>query len=70
MGKVKINREECISCGTCAAMADDIFEMADDGKAAIKGVDVAPNQEKDLEDVSKAKETAESCPVTCILIEE
>ena len=39
MTKLKIiyNRKNCIGAGACAAMDPDHFEMADDGKADLKG---------------------------------
>ena len=53
---VKVDKKKCIGCGLCAAICDEIFEMADDLKAQIK-------KQKDIPSV---KEAIESCPVGAI----
>lgn len=52
---VKVDREKCIGCGTCAAICPEGFELDDEGKAKVKN--------------SKAKcidEAISSCPVEAI----
>jgi len=48
---VKIDKEKCIGCGSCASICSEGFEMSDDGKAHVKnakapcikeGIDVCP----------------------------
>lgn len=56
--KVKIDKEKCIGCGTCVAIAPKSFELADDGKAQP----LEPL--KDTEE--KIKEAVDSCPVSAI----
>lgn len=60
--KIKVEKENCIGCGTCAALCPDCFELGDDGKShPISDFCFSCN----LEDV------ADSCPVGAIkLIEE
>ncbi|MEM2918445.1 MAG: ferredoxin [Candidatus Altiarchaeota archaeon] len=52
---VKVDREKCIGCGTCAAICPEGFELDDEGKAKVKN--------------PKAKcvdEAISSCPVEAI----
>ncbi|NLN75887.1 MAG: ferredoxin [Armatimonadetes bacterium] len=60
--KVTIN-DDCISCGLCAEICPEVFEMPDEGIAIVK-VEVVPAW---LED--KVKEACESCPTESIVIE-
>ena len=53
---VKINKEECIGCGTCSAVCPEVFELTDDGKAKVKA------QKK----IPCVKEAIDSCPVDAI----
>ena len=55
---IKINKETCIGCGTCAAICSDIFKMNDEGKA-----EVIKEENSDC-----AKNAAESCPTQAISI--
>lgn len=32
---LSIDKEKCIGCGTCAAMAGAIFEIGEDGKSSV-----------------------------------
>lgn len=59
--EIKIDKEVCIGCGTCVALAGKSFQMADDGKAEP----VNPPGD-DQETVQMA---ADSCPVKCITIQ-
>ncbi|MGI6295465.1 MAG: ferredoxin [Armatimonadota bacterium] len=61
--KVSI-KDDCISCGLCAEICPDVFEMPDDGIAVVK-VDVVPDG---LED--QVQEACDSCPTESIVIEE
>ena len=56
--------DDCISCGLCAEMCPEVFEMPEDGKAVPK-VDSVPD---DL--VAKAREACEACPVDAIELVE
>lgn len=60
MAKVDVDKEKCIGCGACTAIAPDIFEFDDDGLAkAIKN---------DIND--DVKTAAEGCPTEAITVEE
>ena len=53
-----IDKEKCIGCGTCAAIAPKSFKLGDDGKAEVI------NPPGDTEE--KIKEAIESCAVEAI----
>lgn len=57
--KVKINKDACIGCGVCEAMAPDVFGMGSDGKAEVIG-NVTPENE------AAVNEAMDSCPVAAI----
>jgi len=62
--KVKIDKDKCLGCGTCVAIAPEVFEIDESGKSKVKeGVDLEKN--KDL--IIQAKD---SCPTQAIEIEE
>ena len=60
--KVKVDKEKCIGCGTCSALAPNTFELGSDQKAKVK--------KKDLDDDKKILQAAESCPVFAIELSE
>lgn len=60
MKKVEVNKDLCIGCGSCVALAPDSFEFGDDGLAEAKTEEIT-------EDV---KDAAEGCPTDAIQINE
>ena len=58
--KVKVNDEACIGCGACVSIAEDIFELNDEGLSQAK-VDEVPEDKVDV-----TKEAIESCPTAAI----
>ena len=68
--KIKIEREKCIGCGSCAALCPKYFEMADDGKSSIKGAVKQDIEELEVVKIECAESAAEACPVQCINIEK
>ena len=71
MAKIKLEREKCIGCGSCAAICSKYFEMAQDGKSRIKGIaQPAEIDELEVEKVECAESASEACPVQCIHIEK
>lgn len=69
MNKVTIEIEECIGCGSCAALCDKSFEIDDnDMKAHLRGAEAKPIEEIEISDadIESNIEAAESCPVNCI----
>ncbi|MEG0772423.1 ferredoxin [Clostridium sp.] len=61
--KARIEKDDCISCGLCPSLCPEVFEFEDDGKAGVV-VDEVPSENED-----SAKEAAESCPTSAIIIE-
>ena len=61
--KAKVN-ENCIGCGTCIAMCENVFKFNDDGFPEAKDEILT---EKEVEEV---KNTIQMCPVEAISIEE
>jgi len=72
MEKVLIEhkREECIGCGVCAAVALEFWEIADDGKATLKGgAEKKGKWEREIEDhIEENKQAAEGCPILAICL--
>ena len=64
MAKPKVS-DVCIGCGTCEAVAENIFKVQDqDGKM------IAVVQEADYEvEKEKIQEAIDSCPVQAITLE-
>ncbi len=60
--KIKVDKEACIGCGTCVALAPNTFALDEEGKSIVTN----PQGDKE-EDIRKA---AEACPVGAIEIEE
>lgn len=62
--KVVVNRDDCISCGACEGVYDDVFQLDDEGISTVN--------EKNLIDADKdkVKEAAASCPTSAINVEE
>ncbi len=67
-------KAECISCGACAAICPDFWEMDEEGMAHLKG-----SQKKDEhwerviateEDRAKNQEAADVCPVQIISLKK
>lgn len=59
---IKIDRSKCISCGTCAALAPNTFEMGEDLIAKVK--DSGP-----YDDEATIKQAEGSCSGRAIMIE-
>ncbi|MFA6424381.1 MAG: ferredoxin [Candidatus Magasanikbacteria bacterium] len=57
----KVDKELCIGCGTCEALASNTFHMNDDGKAIV----VNPNGDPD----DMIQMSCDSCPTKAIIIE-
>ncbi len=61
--KVKVNQEACIGCGACTSVADDLFEINDEGLSTAKVAEVPADKEQ------AAKDAAETCPTGAITVE-
>lgn len=60
--KAKVN-ENCIGCGLCNSICPQVFTMTDEGIATASS-DISEEQEESV------RETADSCPVDAIEVEE
>ena len=58
--KVKVNRDNCIGCGACAAICSEVFEIDDEG------ISVAKEEEVTEEDQQAVQDAIDSCPTGAI----
>ncbi len=63
--KVKVNQDACIGCGACASIAEDVFELNEEGLSTAKKEEVQKEEEQE-----KVKDAADSCPTGAIEVEE
>jgi ferredoxin len=56
-----VDKEVCIGCGSCASIAQDIFEMEDDGLEGAAGQVAASNE-------AEAKDAEASYPARAIKV--
>ncbi len=71
--KIEHNKPECIGCGVCAAIAENFWEMEEEGKSHLKNSIAEENKEVleiDDEHIQINKEAAEACPVNIIHIKD
>lgn len=59
--KIVVDKQKCIGCGTCVAIALQSFKLADDGKA--EPIDPAGDSDE------KVRNAVASCPVAAITTE-
>ena len=57
--KVKVNKDACIGCGACVAVAEGVFEIGDDGLS--QAVETVPADKEEI-----AKEAVGVCPTGAI----
>ena len=71
--KTKVKKDTCIGCGACTVIADNVFQIGDDGLAEVinsinDDIDKVANvEENDTENVIDA---SESCPTSAIEVIE
>ena len=70
MAKIKLEREKCIGCGSCAALCAKHFEMSEDGKSHLIGAEKSEMEELEVQKIECAEAAAEACPAQCIYIEK
>lgn len=58
--KFKVNKEICIGCGACQAIAPDVFEIDDEGLAVATDTEINEDVKED------AIDAMEGCPVNAI----
>lgn len=56
--KIKIDKNKCIGCGTCVAIAPKSFKLGDDGKSQV----IEPPKD----DEAMIRNAVDSCPVVAI----
>jgi len=61
MVKTKVNQDICIGCGACTAIAPDLYELDKNCRAKAK-----KSGELTKEEIKKATEAADTCPVQAI----
>ena len=67
--KARVKKDTCIGCGACTVIADNIFQIGDDGLAEVinpinnNDEKVAVIKEEDIENVQDA---SENCPTGAI----
>jgi ferredoxin len=69
--KIKVERPKCISCGSCAAVCPEFFEMEENGMAHLKNSkkDGDGNEELVVKEPGCARDAVEVCPVQIIKVE-
>lgn len=78
MEKVRVVKDACIGCGSCAAICPDVFEIADDGFAQVKSnidfeTDILNTEAKTpiTEEIKKdVMDAIDGCPTGAIEIYE
>lgn len=70
--KIKIERPKCISCGSCAAVCPEFFEMEENGTAHLKNSkkDADGNEELEVKELGCGRDASEVCPAQIIKISE
>ncbi|MBU1036769.1 ferredoxin [Patescibacteria group bacterium] len=58
--KIKIDTDNCISCGSCASIAPNTFKLNEDNKSEVL--------DKNGDSDDKILEAAKSCPVSVITL--
>ena len=75
MAKIILNKEECIACGSCAALCPDFWEMPEEGDMKINLKGSKKNEETgewelEVKEIACNQDAVDCCPVQCIKIEK
>lgn len=62
--KIEVNKDLCIGCGACTTIANEVFELDDDGLAKVIKKQIEDSEKEDVLDAS------ESCPTEAIEVNE
>lgn len=76
--KANVKKDVCIGCGACTVIANNIFEIGDDGLAETIAPFVGETEEEKAnkvkeipaEEADNVIDAAESCPVGAIEVEK
>lgn len=69
MTKIIHFKKDCISCGACAAISPELFEMDEGGLAELKGSHTVNDHQElkvNVEQKAAGQEAADVCPVNII----
>lgn len=68
--KIIQEHEKCIGCGSCAAICPKYWEIDNNGKGRPKNhkINSKGNYEIEIKEIECNRETADACPVQCIII--
>lgn len=70
MAKIIHDRKKCISCGACASICPELFEMSEDQLATLKNSKEKNGvYELEVKEIKCAKEAVDVCPINIIKIE-
>ena len=58
--KIRVNQEACIGCGACCAIAEELFDLNEEGLSVTLVDEVSEDQKEDCIDAM------ESCPTGAI----
>lgn len=61
ISKVVVDQDTCIGAASCVAIAPEVFDLGEDGKAYVK-------DGADLSDLEMVMDAARSCPVSAITV--
>ncbi len=61
MPKIEIDSDKCIGCGACASLCPEVFQL-EEGKSKVINSEGC--------DKCDCQETADSCPVEAIILNE
>jgi ferredoxin len=62
--KIRIDKPACVGNARCAAVAEELFPLDENGYIAVEEINVPPGKEE------LARRGARACPERIILIEE
>lgn len=68
--KARVKKDTCIGCGACTVIADNVFQIGDDGLAEV--IDACDDKAININDDAKENviDAAESCPTGAIEVIE
>jgi ferredoxin len=64
--RVRVDEDLCVGCEACIEICPEIFEMQ--GEMAVPKIDMDDDVPEELEEI--CRESAETCPVESIILEE
>ena len=68
--KTRVKKDTCIGCGACTVIADNIFQIGDDGLAEVVNPTENDVQEVIEDEKENVIDASESCPTGAIEVIE